>query len=320
MKLNNPRMIARPIEKNSSMPRATISDLSTFVAIAQHGSFSAAARALGVTPSALSHTMRALEERLKVRLFNRTTRSVALTEAGQQLLLRVAPAIHEMEVAVDEVSSAQHSPSGTVRVSCSETGGRLLVREILPAFLKQYPDIQIEFVVDTRLVDIVAGGFDAGIRVFDDVPRDMVAIQFGPEMRMVAVASPAYVEERGMPKVPDDLLKHRCIRFRFESGALYLWEFENRGKRASLDVKGPMTLGNLNLMVDAALGGIGISWVPLSMVEQLISAGDLVHLLPGWGLTFPGLCLYYPANRHTPKALHLFANAIRDWVRDKQVT
>jgi DNA-binding transcriptional LysR family regulator len=316
-RFNNPIKIAWPIERNSSMPRAAISELSAFVSIAQHRSFRAAASAIGVTPSALSHTIRALEERLQVRLFNRTTRSVALTNAGEQLLRRVAPAIHEREEAVDEVSSAQHRPSGSVRISCSEIGARTLVQRVLPSFLKRYPDIHVEFVVDTRLVDIVAQGFDAGIRVFDDVPRDMIAVRFGPDMRLVAIASPGYINECGTPIVPDDLLKHRCIRFRFESGALYLWELENKGKRHVLDVKGPMTLGNLNLMVDAALRGIGVAWVPLSMVEQLLSSGDLVQLLPECGLTLPGLSLYYPANRHTPTALHLFANAVRDWARDE---
>lgn len=298
------------------MARAGLSELSAFVAIAQQGSFSAAARAMGVTPSALSHTMRALEARLNVRLFNRTTRSVALTEAGEQLLRRAAPAIEDLEDAVNEVTSAQHRPSGSIRISCSENATKPLVQHVLPAFLAQYPDIQIEFVVDTRLVDIVAGGFDAGIRVFDDVPRDMIAVRFGPDMEFAAVASPEYVEINGVPKSPDDLLAHRCIRFRFESGALYRWELEHRGKRVTVDVQGPMTLGNMNLMVDAALAGIGIAWVPVSLIGEHLSAARLVHLLPQWSPSFAGLCLYYPANRHPPPALRLFAEAVRSWGRD----
>ena len=298
------------------MARAGLSELSAFVAIAQQGSFSAAARAMGVTPSALSHTMRALEARLNVRLFNRTTRSVALTEAGEQLLRRAAPAIEDLEDAVNEVTSAQHRPSGSIRISCSENAAKPLVQHVLPKFLAQYPDIHIEFIIDTRLVDIVAGGFDAGIRVLDDVPRDMIAVRFGPDMEFAAVASPKYVQQNGVPKSPDDLLAHRCIRFRFESGALYRWELEHRGKRVTIDVQGPMTLGNMNLMVEAALAGIGIAWVPVSLVAEHLSATRLVHLLPQWSPSFAGLCLYYPSNRHPPPALRLFAEAVRAWGRD----
>jgi DNA-binding transcriptional LysR family regulator len=300
------------------MPRPGLSELSAFVAIAQHRSFSAAARAMGVTPSALSHAMRALEARLNVRLFTRTTRSMALTEAGEQLLHRVAPAIHDLENAVDEVTSAQHRPSGMVRVSCSENGAKPLIQHVLPKFLEMYPDIHIEFVMDTRLVDIVAGGFDAGIRVFDDVPKDMIGIRFGSDIRFAAVASPAYIQQNGMPRTPDDILNHRCIRFRFDSGALYRWDLNHEDRHISLDVNGPMTLGNMNLMVWAALSGIGIAWVSYSLVGELIEAGELLQVLPDWGPSIGRLCLYYPANRHTPPALHLFANAVRDWARQEQ--
>jgi DNA-binding transcriptional LysR family regulator len=295
------------------MPRPGLSELSAFVSIAQHRSFSAAARAMGVTPSALSHAMRALEARLNVRLFTRTTRSMALTDAGEQLLRRVAPAIRELDDAVDEVTSAQHRPSGSLRISCSENGARLVIQQVLPGFVEKYPDIHVEFVVDTRMVDIVAGGFDAGIRVLEDVPRDMIAIRFGPDMRFAAVASPAYLERHGRPQRADDLLDHRCIRFRFESGALFRWDLEQQGRRASLDVDGPMTLGNLNLMVWAALSDIGIAWVPETLVTELLAAGLLIDVLPGMGPSFGQWCLYYPANRHTPPALHLFANALREW-------
>ncbi|MGA7779274.1 MAG: LysR family transcriptional regulator [Paraburkholderia sp.] len=295
------------------MPRPGISELSAFVAIAQHRSFSAAARAMGVTPSALSHAMRALEARLQTRLFTRTTRSMALTDAGELLLRRVAPAIRDLEEAVDEVTSAQQRPSGSIRINCSENGARPLIEHVLPNFLETYPDIDVEFVSDTRLVDIVAGGFDAGIRVLEDVPKDMIAVRFGPEMRFAAVASPTYIGRHGMPQNPNDLLSHRCIRFRFESGALFRWDLEHLGRRVSLDVDGPMTLGNLNLMVWAALAGIGIAWVPESLVSELVTAGLLIHVLPGLGPSFGEWCLYYPANRHTPPALHLFANAVREW-------
>jgi DNA-binding transcriptional LysR family regulator len=295
------------------MSRASLSELNVFVAIAEQRSFSAAARTLGVSPSALSHAMRGLEARLDVRLFNRTTRSVALTEAGEQLLRRVGPAIADLEDAVNEVTSARNRPSGSIRISASESAAKSLVRHVLPGFLAAYPDIHVEFVVDTRLVDIVADGFDAGIRVLQDVPRDMIAIRFGADMRFIAVASPEYLVSRELPKEPHDLARHRCIRFRFESGALYRWDLEHQGKSASVDVDGPMTLGNLNLMVEAALGGIGVAWVPEYLVEELLVSGRLIQLLPEWCPSFPGLCLYYPANRHPPAALKLFADAVRDW-------
>jgi DNA-binding transcriptional LysR family regulator len=295
------------------MPRAGLSELTAFVTIAEHRSFSAAARVLGLSPSALSHAMRNMEARLNLRLFNRTTRSVALTEAGEHLLRRVSPALADLDGAIEEVTSTLNRPSGTIRISASEASARQIVRHVLPGFLAEYPDINVEFVVDSRLVDIVADGFDAGIRVLEDVPRDMIAVRFGPDMRFAAVASPEYLANRAAPKAPHDLLNHRCIRFRFESGTLYLWELTRRGKSATLDVQGPITLGNINLMVEAALAGLGIAWIPESEVKEHLVTGRLVHLLPEWSPAFPGLCLYYPANRHQPVALRLFAEAVRAW-------
>lgn len=295
------------------MPRAGLSELTAFVTIAEQRSFSAAARVLGLSPSALSHAVRNMEARLNLRLFNRTTRSVALTEAGEQLLRRVGPALADLDDAVQEVTAARNRPSGTIRISASESSAKQLVRNVLPGFLAEYPDIHVEFVVDSRLVDIVADGFDAGIRVLEDVPRDMIAIRFGRDMRFAAVASPDYLSRHAAPKAPHDLMNHRCIRFRFESGTLYRWDLTHRGKTASIDVDGPMTLGNINLMIEAALAGIGIAWVPDELVEEHLAAARLVQLLPEWSPTFPGLCLYYPANRHQPAALRLFADAVRAW-------
>ncbi|WP_175817386.1 LysR family transcriptional regulator [Burkholderia diffusa] len=295
------------------MLRAGLSELTAFVAIAEQKSFRGAARTLGVSPSALSHAMRNLEARLDVRLFNRTTRSVALTEAGEQFLRRVRPAIADLEDAVNEAASARNRPTGSIRISASELAARPIIRHVLPEFLSSYPDIHVEFVLNSRMVDIVADGFDAGIRVHDDVPRDMIAVRFGPDMRFAAVASPAYLAHHLPPKTPQDLENHRCIRFRFESGALYRWDLAYRGKSASLDVDGPLTLSNQNLMVEAALAGIGIAWVLEELVSDHLEAGRLIRLLPEWSQPFPGLCLYYPANRHPPTALRLFVQAVRDW-------
>ena len=293
--------------------RTGLSELTAFIEIADQRSFSAASRKLGVSASALSHTLRGLEERLEVRLFNRTTRSVALTEAGEQLLSRVRPAVADLEDALSQAASAHNRPSGTVRISTAESKAIPLIRHVLPDFLDTYPDINVEFVVNTRLVDIVAEGFDAGIRIMEAVPRDMIGIQFGPDIRFVAVASPKYLANREPPLAPQDLANHRCLRFRYESGALYRWELEHRGRVASIDVGGPMIVGSLRLMVEAALGGIGIGWVPEDEVVEHLESGRLVQLLADWSPSFAGLCLYYPANRHPPTALKLFAQAVRDW-------
>lgn len=299
------------------MIRADLPELTFFITIADQRSFSAAARILGVSPSALSHSMRNLEARLEMRLFNRTTRSVALTEAGELLLNGVRPLIKDLANVVNEVTSSQAMPSGAIRISASESSIRPLIRHVVPGFARRYPHIQIEFVVDSTLQDIVGDGFDAGVRLFDDVPRDMVAVQFGPDMRFAAVASPDYLERHPAPHVPQDLKAHRCIRFRFASGGVFRWDFKLGEHSASLDVEGAITLDNMNLMVEAALAGIGVAWVPESLVADHLQAGRLVQMLAAWSPTYSGLCLYYPANRHPPMALRLFVQAVRDWAETR---
>ncbi|MGI4840981.1 MAG: LysR family transcriptional regulator [Janthinobacterium lividum] len=300
------------------MIRAGLPELTAFVAIAEQRSFSGAARTLGVSPSALSHSMRGLEARLELRLFNRTTRSVALTEAGEQLFNRVQPLLGDLECAVNDVTSERNTPSGTIRLSASESSFKPLIRHVMPKFFQGNPQIHIECIADSRLVDIVADGFDAGIRLFDDVPRDMIAVRFGPDIRFAAVASPEYLSRHPAPLAPHDLKAHRCIRFRFASGTLFRWDLGHLGRTASIDVDGPMTMDNLNLMTEAALAGIGIAWLPEHQVEDHLREGRLVHLLPDWGPYYPGACLYYPANRHPPMALRMFADAVRQWARDQQ--
>jgi DNA-binding transcriptional LysR family regulator len=299
------------------MIRGGFSELNAFVAIADARSFSVASRALDLSPSALSHAMKGLEARLGVRLLNRSTRSVALTEAGEQLLVRVRTALTDLEDAMEEASSFRARASGSIRISASESGAKPIVRHVLPGFLASYPDIHVEFVTDTRMVDIVADGFDAGIRVLDDVPKDMIPVRFGADMRFSAVASPQYLAINKPPKTPHDLFKHRCIRFRFESGALYRWDFRQNDKETSVDVSGPMTLGNVNVMIEAALAGIAVAWVPSYRVAEHIASGQLVDLLPDWSPSFPGFCLYYPSNRHPPTALRLFSDAVRAWATEQ---
>ncbi|MBH3391085.1 LysR family transcriptional regulator [Pseudomonas putida] len=300
------------------MIRAGIPELTAFVAIAEQKSFTGAAKALGVSPSALSHSMRGLEARLELRLFNRTTRSVALTEAGEELFQRVQPLLNGLECAVNDVTSERSTPSGSIRLSASESSFKPLIRHVMPQFLRDNPQIHIECVADSRLVDIVADGFDAGIRLYDDVPRDMIAVRFGPDIRFAAVASPEYLSRHPAPKAPHDLKVHRCIRFRFASGTLFRWDLDHLGRSASIDVDGPMTMDNINLMIEAALTGIGIAWVPEHQVEEYLQAGRLVHLLPEWGPHYGGACLYYPANRHPPMALRMFAEAVREWARQQE--
>ncbi len=297
------------------MAQAGLTELTAFIAIAEQQSFRAAARLLGISPSALSHSMRGLEAKLSVRLFNRTTRSVALTEAGEKLFRRVRPAVHDLEDAINEVTSTGNRPTGTIKISASSASALLLVRHVVPAFVERYPDIRVEFITDSRLIDIVANGFDAGIRLRDDVPRDMIAIQFQPAMTFAAIASPAYLGRHGVPKEPHELADHRCICFRFGSGALLEWELIRRGRSAHVGVDGPLTLDDLNLVAQAALAGVGIAWMPVNHVSEHIAAGRLVHLLPEWSPSFSGLCLYYPANRHLPTALRLFSDAVRNWAK-----
>ena len=301
------------------MIRAGLPELTAFVAIAEQRSFSGAAKILGVSASALSHSMRGLESRLQLRLFNRTTRSVALTEAGEQLFLRVQPLLGELECAVNDVTSERNTPSGLIRLSASESSFKALLRHVMPQFLQDNPQIHIECVADSRLVDIVADGFDAGIRLYDDVPRDMIAVRFGADVRFAAVASPAYLSRHPAPVAPHDLKVHRCIRFRFASGTLFRWDLDHLGRSASIDVDGPMTMDNLNLMTEAALAGIGIAWLPEHQVEDHLQAGRLVHLLPDWGPYYSGACLYYPANRHPPMALRMFVEALREWARSQEI-
>ncbi|KPC55399.1 LysR family transcriptional regulator [Amantichitinum ursilacus] len=295
------------------MLKTGISELTAFAVIAEQHSFRAAARLLDVSPSALSHAMRALEERLGARLLNRTTRSVALTEAGEKLLNRLRPALADIDEALQEVTNARERPSGSLRINSSEAAALPLIQHVLPGFLQQYPDIHVEFVVDSRMVDIVAAGFDAGIRIQEAVPKDMIAVKFGPDLRFVAVGSPDYFVRHAPPQVPLDLLHHRCVRFRFESGALYRWDLQLHGRPINLDVNGPMTVGSMRLAVEAALRGIGIAWVNQALVADALASGQLVQVLPDWSPAQPGLCLYYPANRHPPTVLRLFAQAVRDW-------
>lgn len=294
------------------MPRTGLVELNAVVAVASHRSFRAAATELGMSPSALSHAIAALELRMGVRLFNRTTRSVSLTEAGEQFLAKVRPALREIAEAIDATNVFRDSPAGTLRLNMSEGAARQLLTPIVLEFMRRYPQMQVDLVTQGRLVDIVAEGFDAGIRLAEAVPQDMIAVPCGPEQRYAVVGSPTYFNSRTHPKTPGDLVAHECIRGRLPSGAMLKWEFEKRGEQMVVDVKGSLTLDHYELWIEAALEGAGLAYVNEWSVSHEISSGRLVRVLEDWTPPFPGLALYYPGHRHVPAGLRAFIGIIRE--------
>lgn len=293
------------------MVRPTLNELAAFAAVAEHLNFRKASVALGVSRSALSHAMIGLEQNLGVRLLNRTTRSVSLTEAGSQLLARVRPALRDLDTAFDTLAEARGMPAGTLRINANRSAVRFLLQSVVPDFLARYPGVELDLVSDGRLVDIVATGFDAGIRLAEDVPQDMVAVRVGGDVRFVAVASPRYLAGRALPVTPDDLQQHRCIRHRLPSGKRYRWEFSRLGGEMTVDAPGVLTLDDNSLMVDAAVDAVGIAYVPESAAQQHLQSGRLVEVLPEWCPPIPGLMLYYPRNRHVPATLRAFIDALK---------
>jgi DNA-binding transcriptional LysR family regulator len=292
--------------------RPNLTELHAFTTIVRHGSFRAAADELGFSASTLSHMMRAFEERLGLRLLNRTTRSVAPTEAGTRLCRNLQPILNDLDLALTDVGTLSERPSGTLRINASQSAARLLMGRIVPTFISRYPDVHLDLVTEGRLVDIVADGFDAGVRLGDTVAQDMIAVPFGGDWRFSAVASPAYLAQWGMPRTPDELTRHRCIRFRMPSGKMYRWEFERRHQEFKLDVEGPMTLDNMELMVKAAVDGLGIAYVSYEMAQTAIANGDLVAVLSDWISAFPGHCLYYPSHRLVPAGLRAFIDVVKE--------
>lgn len=296
----------------SPVKTPTLSDLKAFMAVAEQRSFRRAADLSGVTRSTLSHAIRALETRLGVRLLHRTTRSVSLTTAGEQLLRRIAPHLSGLEQALEEAADAQGSLLGTLRINGGEEAIYLLLHTVVPAYQARYPGVELDLVVDGRLVDIVAEGFDAGIRLAEDVPADMVAVRFGEDVRFLAVASPGYLARHPAPGTPDELAHHRCIRQRLPSGRRYRWEFARHGQSIALDVPGSLTLNSSPLMVDAALNGLGIAYVPEMHARAALDDGSLVTVLEPWCPPIPGLCLWFPANRHMPASLRALIDLIKE--------
>lgn len=294
------------------MRKPGLVELDAVVAVANHKSFRAAADELGVSRSALSHTVATLEQRLGVRLFHRTTRSVALSDAGEQFLARVRPALKEISEAVAAVGELRDTPSGTLRINASEGAARLFLMPFVFEFLRRYPEVRFELATDDRLVDIVADGFDAGVRLADAVPQDMVAVPCAPDVRFAVVGSARYFKGRKLPRVPADLAQHDCIRRRWPSGAVYRWEFERRGQEQIVDVNGRLQLDRDELMREAALKGYGLAYLTEASVAPDLTAKRLVRVLEDWTPAYPGPRLYYPGHRHVPAALRAFVAVVRE--------
>jgi len=294
------------------MQKMGLLELNAMVAVSTHRSFRRAADELGISPSAMSHAIAALEQRMGVRLFNRTTRSVSLSEAGEQFLARVRPALHEISAAMEAVNQFRDTPSGTLRINATEGSMLMIMSPVVVEFLKRYPDMRLDIVTDTALVDIVADGFDAGIRLADSVPLDMIAVPCSPPLAFAVVGSPAYFARHPKPESPSDLARHSCIRTRFASGSIYRWEFEKHGQQQIIDVNGPLTLDSHQLIVEAALQGVGLACTSEYSIAREIADGQLIRVLQDWTPPYPGICLYYPANRHVPAGLRAFIDLIRE--------
>lgn len=295
------------------MKTSGMTELDAVIAVANLKSFRAAATELNMSASALSHAISNLEEKLGVRLFNRTTRSVSLTEAGESFLSRVRPALNEISEAMLAVSDYGSRPSGLIRINGSEDGVKWGILKTLLEFHKVYPDIHIDVKCEGRFVDIVAEGFDAGLRELKDVPQDMIAIPVGAQdLSFAVVASAAYFKNHSKPKKPADLLEHECIRFRLPSGLLYRWEFEKQGKKIRMDVKGSLTFTSGDHIEKAVLSGAGIGYLSELDIRDKIKSGELVRVLEDWTPTSRGLNLYYPKNKYQPLAFKTLVDFIRE--------
>lgn len=298
------------------MARPSLRDLEAFAAVATHRNFGRAAAILGISRSALSHTLIGLERSLGVRLLHRTTRSVSPTDAGAQLLDRLHPILHDLDTALDGLAVARGEPAGRLRINATSRAALLLLERVVPLLLARHPAVELDIVTEGRLVDIVAEGFDAGLRLLDAIPQDMVAVPFGGDIRFVAVASPGYLAGAPPLSTPDDLRRHRCIRQRLPSGKRYRWEFSRHGEELTIDAPGALTLDDGDLMVAAAQQGLGIAYIAEPFAADAIEAGTLVRVLDAWCPPSPGLALYYPGNRHLPSALRAFIDVLKGCERD----
>jgi DNA-binding transcriptional LysR family regulator len=294
------------------MYRGNLNDLLAFVAVGQERSFTKAAAKLGVSQSALSHTIRGLEERLGVRLLTRTTRSVAPTEAGERLLHTLGPRFEEIEAALAAVSELREKPAGTIRLTTTDYAADTVLWPKLIKFLARYPDIKVEIIIDYGLTDIVAQRFDAGVRAGEQVAKDMIAVRIGPDIRSAVVGAPAYFKKRPEPKKPQDLIGHDCINLRLPThGGLYAWEFEKGGRDLKVRVEGQLTFNGTFQMLNAALSGFGLAYVPEDLVRPHVAKGRLKRVLADWCPPYAGYHLYYPSRRQSSAAFAFLVDALR---------
>lgn len=294
------------------MPRENYNDLLAFLAVARERSFTRAAAQLGVSQSALSHTIRGLEARLGLRLLTRTTRNVAPTEAGERLFRELTPNFEDIDAALAHLSELRDKPSGTIRITTGEHAASAILWPVLQKLLPDYPDIRVEVISDSSLTDIVADRFDAGIRLGEQVANDMIAVPIGPPMRMAVVGSPDYLASHPKPKTPRDLTRHDCINLRFLTrGGLYAWEFEKHGHPLNVRVEGRLTFNNTRHILAAARDGFGLACVPEGIVKADLVSGKLQRVLADWCPPFPGYHLYYPSRRQPSPAFSLLVEALR---------
>lgn len=294
------------------MLKDNINDLISFMVVARERSFTRAAAQLGVSQSALSHAMRNLESRLDVRLLTRTTRNVAPTEAGERLYQRLSPHLQEIAQEIAALRDTRERPAGNIRLTAGEHAMNTIIWPRIKPFMQQYPDINIEVTVDNGLTDIVDERFDAGIRLGEQVARDMIAVRIGPDMRMSVVGSPEYLASHGVPQTPHDLQQHRCINMRLPTkGGLYAWEFEHDGEPLRVRVEGQLTLNCLPQRIEAAEAGLGLAYVPEDTIAEGVDAGRLQHVLADWCVPFAGYYLYYPSRRQHTTAFALLVEALR---------
>lgn len=294
------------------MARPSLNDLTAFIAVASHRSFRRAADELGAAPSTLSHAIRALEDRMGVRLLNRTTRSVSPTEAGLELLDRLRPALGLLDEALESVAAFRGRVAGVVRINAPRLAAAIIVRDVLPPMSARFPEVTVDIVAEGELVDIVSGGFDAGVRLAGMIPRDMIAAPLTGALRFMCVASPTYLDRAGVPTAPDELKRHRCIGHRLPSGKLYRWEFERAGQSLIVDVTGSVVLDDEDLMVDAAARGLGVAYVAGPAAAAALAAGQVLEVLSPWMQAAEGLAVYYPGHRAVPPPLRAFLDVVRE--------
>jgi DNA-binding transcriptional LysR family regulator len=294
------------------MARQNVNDLLAFLAVAKARSFTRAAAKLGVSQSALSHTIRGLEERLGLRLLTRSTRSVAPTEAGERLVRTVGPRFEEIDAELSALTELREKLAGTIRITTSEHAAEAILWPALGKILPDYPDISVEVIIDHGLTDIVAERFDAGIRLGEQVAKDMIAVRIGPDFRMAVVGAPSYFAKRPRPKRPQDLTAHDCINIRLPTyGRIYAWEFEKRGRELKVRVEGQLVFNNIALRLKAALTGFGLAYLPEDQVQTHLADGRLIRVLDDWCPPFSGYHLYYPSRRQPTPAFALLVEALR---------